>query len=540
MKENVGLVSVNVVEGSRGEVSKRVGGKVEKVGEVGGRPSRPPLSAGKSGKNHTRVDNESITSIRNIVLNAITSRTELLKTLLDPRRDIDMECGHVDDPSLAQLNSMYKKEGIAQRVVGILPEECWQVDPEVYEKDEPDNTDFEKKWKELNEELDLLSTLAHADTLSGIGRFGIVLFGLNDGKPLLEPAIPSKSLKLLYTRAFDESVVQIASTEGDVSNPRYGLPTMYSIQFETTTTGEVSMESSLVHWTRVVHLADNRRLSEVLGESRMRPVFNRLQDLRKLLGGSAEMYWQGAFPGLSFEMDPQVLALGGMAEVDTTALKDELQNYMNGLQRYLTTTGLSAKSLAPQVVDPTPQIEAQIKAICIAIGVPYRVFAGTEEGKLAGEQDSSAWANRLKRRQNKYLTPKVIRPFLNRLIELGILPKPSTIKVWWPDMQTPSNLEKAQVIAVQTTALKDYVQGDISQIIPLKTYFVEFLHMSPEEAEIILEQIEKELFENGDQMVDDTSIDDDEQLTKEVLPIPDSARDIIPNTSSKRLKSKTL
>src|SRR6185312_3650467 len=148
-----------------------------------------------------------------------------------------------------------------------------------------------------------------------------------------------------------------------------------------------------VHWSRVIHIADNLRNSEIFGVPRMQPVYNRLLDLRKLYGGSAEMYWAGAFPGLSLETNPQ---LGGDVLIDQSAVRSMMGQYRNGLQRYLQLTGMSAKVLSPTVVDPTQQVDKQIEAICIELTIPVRVFKGSERGELASNQDDSTWNDRVR------------------------------------------------------------------------------------------------------------------------------------------------
>src|SRR3990167_332155 len=134
------------------------------------------------------------------------------------------------------------------------------------------------------------------------------------------------------------------------------------------------------------------------------------------------MYWRGALNGLSFETHPQ---LGGDVETDDDAFKDMLENYRNGLQRDIKTVGYTVKSLAPTVSDPTPFIDGQITAICIKLGMPQRIFMGSERGELASTQDDSSWNDRLKHRQEMYVTPCIIIPFIDRMIATGVLPKPS-------------------------------------------------------------------------------------------------------------------
>jgi len=438
------------------------------------------------------ADNKNMwNALATAVINAVTSRTELLKAALDPRRDLDTECGYITNPTITDYNDLYEREGIARRVVHIIPDECWQVRPLVYETDDPDETEFERRWKELVEKFDLYAVMARADGLSGIGRFGVILFGFDDGKELSEPVESAKDL--LYLRVFDESVITIDTIVTDPKNERYGLPEYYKISFSNSVSdGQSSSTTHRVHYTRILHIADNRRMSDVYGTSRLRPVFNRLQDLRKLLGGSAEMFWQGAFPGISFEVDPRLLESGNV-ELDTDSLKEEMQNYVNGLQRYLSLVGVNAKSLSPQIADPSHHIEQQLKAIAISIGVPYRIFIGTEEARLAGAQDAEAWAKRVMNRQNNYLTPHILRPFIQRLIDVGVLPQPSAIQIEWPDMLAPSDKDKAELAKITTEALKTYVQGDVETVMPLEIYLSDVLGFTQEQIDAILQGLTIEM-----------------------------------------------
>ena len=445
--------------------------------------------------------------LRSAVYNEVTTRSALMQRFLDPRRDLDTECGYIVNPMPSDYNEMYIKEGIARRVVHVIPEESWGVYPDIYETEDPNETEFEKVWAEINKEFSLFSVLARADALSGIGRFGVILLGLDDGLELFEPVV-EKENKLLYLRVFDESVVKIQQSEADPSNKRFGFPVLYDITFENNTEGNTTKISKNVHYTRIIHIADNKRMSEVLGVSRMRCVMNQLQNLRKILGAAPEGYWQAAFPGYNFEVDPSLLA-SGVSNLDTEALKESMQEFINTSQRWMNTVGCKVVSLAPQVIDPTPHILIQLKTIAIILGIPFRIFMGTEEGRLAGGQDTTAWSRRIMGRQNNYITPQIILPFLQRLIELGVLPEPEEINVKWFDMLTPSDKEKAEVQSIVVTTLKNYIQGDVSSIITPKRLLIDFMDYTEEQADIIIEEAMEELVNEEDvELTEERAIDE--------------------------------
>ncbi len=423
-------------------------------------------------------------------------RRDVMAKLLNPGKDIDGECGYPTVVSVEDMKRMYDRNDVAQRVVRLEPEESWSSVPEIYEDEDTDETAWEKDWKELEQKCNCLHYLERVDILSGIGNYGVLLFGLSDGLPLDEPVagidertgemITPGNLELLYLRPFSHSVVSVDKRELDAGCPRYGMPTMYSINFEDSVDSRFSTKRTMkVHWTRILHVADNRDESEIYGVPRMEAVYNRLLDLRKVLAGSAEMFWKGGFPGYSFEVMPEL----GDAEIDVDALQEQMEDYSKGLQRYLALGGVTAKSLSMQVADPKSHLESQMKVIAMTKGIPYRVFLGSEQAQLASEQDLHTWNRRVQRRQNQYLTPLLVRPFIDRLIAYGILPEVDAYMVKWPDRETPSDIEQMEVAKGRTEAMASYVGGNVAFLVAPKEYLMMVLGYTEEEAEVMEQSV---------------------------------------------------
>lgn len=434
-----------------------------------------------------------------VVMNYMLTRTAFLKSLIDQgKRDIDKECGYIENPTVDNYKALYSKEGIAARVVRVYPEESWQQDPEVVEGQSEEDTEFEKAWDKLVKDFNVYHYLHRVDELSGIGRFGLLLIGIDDGRTLNLPiagldamgnALGDKqnTYKLTYLRPLDETVVKVAKFETDSKSPRFGKPTVYEVKFMGEEGQDVSntTKTMQVHWHRVIHVADNRINSEIYGTPRMQEVYNRLYDLRKVLGGSGEMFWKGGFPGFSFETLPEL----GDVQIDKKGLQDEFEKYQLGLQRFIALQGMTAKNLAPQVADPTAHMMAHLRAIAITLGVPHRILMGSEQAQLASSQDVDTWNKRLKRRQDKYISPCIVRPFVDRLIALGIMPKPKDAEgyeVVWPDLGTPTDSEKADVGVKRAQALASYINGSVEQIVGQKSFLTLILGLSPEEADACL------------------------------------------------------
>jgi hypothetical protein len=458
--------------------------------------------------------------IPNLIMNAVQSTIPFSRQLLagdfdGKNRDLNAECGYPGwgQITIEDLSRMYEREGVARRIVNVLPDECWTMDPIVYENNKSEDTEFEKSWKEVKEKYNVFHYLNRIDRVSGVGQFGILVLGFDDKKKLSEPAggFDQQTGKvdenykeehdLLFIKPVMQPHVRVKSYEKDSSSPRFGKPLLYQVRFtsahelplagadqpgapsQSANSTEAVGQYLDVHWSRCIHVADNVEMSEIFGIPRMVPVYNRLFDLRKLLGGSAEMFWKGAFPGIAFETNPDIVN----PNLDVTSLREEFQKYQDGIQRFLALSGISAKSLAPQVADPRGHIDAQMSAIATTIGVPLRVLLGSEAGELASSQDKQTWNGRLKHRQNKHVTPSIVVPFIQALQAMNVLPRTeTTVKVEWPDLDLPTRMDKAEVLLRKTESMARYVQGNVDVLIEPKDFLVQFMELDEEVVDSML------------------------------------------------------
>ena len=200
------------------------------------------------------------------------------------------------------------------------------------------------------------------------------------------------------------------------------------------------------------------------------------------------MFWKGGFPGISLETQPT----DDPVELDKEATKEEMEQYYEGLKRYIALEGMTAKNLLPQVADPGPHGELQIRLICISLSCPWRVFMGAEVGQLASGQDMVAWSRRMSKRQEEYLTPSVVRPFVDRMIVCGILPAPPKYTVWWHEVNAPSEDEKASIATKRTDAMSKYVAGGLDQLISPKKFLELVMKFEKPEVDSIVEEVEAE------------------------------------------------
>lgn len=467
----------------------------------------------------------------------LASRLQFFRGLgqLDRRRDIDAECGYELVRSASQYQEMYNHGEIAARVVEFFPNECWQIPPRIYEDEDPETLlPFEasladmvmglrgKSWYEGEDGNPFLAALHEVDIKAGIGCFGVILLGLDDGLPLDQSvkgveevySVPSqpviagggepafgtvgvyaltanaeqiKGRKLLYLRTFSEAQARVLQVENNWTSPRYGQPVLYQLTMGDPTrhdyqTSSQGLTTRNVHWTRCIHVP-----SDTAGLPRMQQVLKRLQDLDKEYAAAGEGFWQNSFPITYFKTQP-----GSDAVINRDSLKDMMEAIRNGLQKHMGLEGLDPGTLPPQLIDPTSHINAAMEAVCIRFGFPVRIFKGSERGHLASTQDEGEWNERVAARRKNYCNPTIVIPTIDRLILTGVLTPPAkSYAVHFAPMDTQGAAEKATVAGLLTTALMAFLSGGGLDFMEFMDFLTLFLGLDDEEAKSLADNAAK-------------------------------------------------
>jgi hypothetical protein len=104
------------------------------------------------------------------------------------------------------------------------------------------------------------------------------------------------------------------------------------------------------------------------------------------------------------------------------------------------------------------------------------------------------WRTRVKSRQERFCTPRIICPFVNRLINIGVLPVPEQgYIVKWPDVSTQNEKEKVQIQSMRINIIVAYVKNGLEKFMPAVEFLVRFLDMEEEEAKTLVELTKKEI-----------------------------------------------
>ena len=427
-------------------------------------------------------------------------------------RDIYAALGYPRILTFEHYLARYQRQDIATRVIEAAASATWRRVPMVTD-DEAKNTQtvFEKEWEKLTKDKRLWQYLRRLDKISGIGQYGVLFLGFDDVRKVDDLTKPvSNKAKLLYVRPFNEGNADIATWEESLASPRYGLPLAYKLKTSTTgaTAGQINAVN--VHYTRTIHVAEDLTEDDVYGTPRIKNVYNRLQDLELIAGGSSEMFWRGAFPGMAFEMDPEA----DVSSTVITQMTEDIEDFVHQLKRYVRLQGVKANNLALQVADPRGHVDVIIGMIAAAKGFPKRILVGSEKGELSSAQDERQWNRQIDGRRKDFAENQIVRAVVDRLIETGTLPKPreEMYNVVWPD-DIPDERNGAEIAKLRMEAADKYINMGISQILPPEIFLSRLLGFDRAEVEEWLERIDRE--EEQFLSVEDKRIEHENQIREE-------------------------
>jgi hypothetical protein len=388
----------------------------------------------------------------------------------------------------------YLRQDIAKAVIDRPAKATWQGELSISDSNTGEETPLEKTWKELDDKFSLKSVFLRSDKCAGLGKYGLILLGLDDVHRVedFQNPVRSGTRKLVYIRPYGEGSAPVNQYVIETTDPRYGLPLNYNVTVQQSEGG--NSVNILVHHSRVIHIVDDIAESEVEGSPRLEAVFNRLMDLEKLVGGDAEMFWRGARPGYS-----------GMAGKDfqvTQAtmddLKDQVDEFEHNLRRILISEGIDLKALAQQIADPSAHVDVQIQMISAATGIPKRVLVGTERGELSSAQDTLEYKIYVKSRREDFAEPRIVRPTINQLIKYGILPAPQNKKytVKWSDLFAVSEADRVKIGLDRSTAIKNYASTlSAEAIMSPKDFLKHGLGLLPGDIEGVAQGMDEEILE---------------------------------------------
>ena len=379
--------------------------------------------------------------------------------LYEGQRDMFQILGYPKQLTIDMMLRKYKRGGIAARIIEKPAKDTWRLEPEVYDTESHEDTSFSVAYRKLCKQSKLVHFLRRADVLTGIGEYGLLFLGVADNTTDLSEPINVDAVNgiddLRYLTPYGQHQVQdwvLGRDAGlDETNPMYNKPVMYSI--DVSDPKDSHSDIQMIHYSRLIHFTEDALESDIRGKPRLRPVYNRLLDYDKVVGGAAEMFWTGADRKYHFNVKD------GYADLSPKMLDkldEDVQKLVHEMQSYIKTAGVDMNVISGEDPDPTGVKEAILSSIAGTIGMPQRILSGSERGDLASTQDKANWFGTVEDRQNNHAEPNMFRSTVDRLIAIGVLPEPREDEYYvvWPSLFELTDKELAEVQKIRAETLQ--------------------------------------------------------------------------------------
>jgi len=385
-------------------------------------------------------------------------------------RDIYTSAGYIQEGSETFDNywSLYERDPVAGRIVDMPAKTTWKTPPEVFEGTEEERdpervTDFEKDWAALAKRLKVWRHFERVDRLSRIGRYAVLLIGVKDVEDsALDKEMPMLAghESVLYLTSYAEKYASIVTWEKDPRNPRFGLPLSYQLSLASGVK-EFGSGEAKVHWTRVIHVAEDPLVDDVFGRPVLKRVLNPLADLLKVTAATGEAYWQMAVRILQAKIDPQM----ELDPKDVEKMGEKIEELVHDLRRQFTGQGVELQWLPGTEPKPGDALEVYKSLMGVGSGIPTRVLFGSEMGQLASSQDERNYFGMVNERQEQHAEPDILRAFIDRLVDHGGLSAPKKEEgytVIWPTLfeQTEKEIAESNLARAKTAKELTAMGGD--------------------------------------------------------------------------------
>lgn len=398
------------------------------------------------------------------VLNAITrtiSRRSgsggLFGISPDGKRNFNVLFGYGEFLEYADYLAMYKRGGIANVVVGKVAKSCWRDMPEIKVNDKAILEEQLLKLKKVK----FFKAIERADILNRIGNFSVMLIGIPDGLDLNLPVGSAKkdSFESMYFNVYSYDGIEIAKTDTDPASPRFGLPVLYQLQtvdVDGSQRKQVQVVAHIVHYTRIVHLAEGQLDSTIEGTPALQAPWNALTDKEKTRGSAAESYYRNSRQKLALEA-----TTGSKSEMSDEAkakLKENVENFQNGLEDTLRLNNMTANMLQPAMASPRDPFDICVEEVAGTTGIPVRILTTKAGGTVTGSEDKATWNALVNDRQDQECTSYLLDA-LSIMDEAGILELPEEAEVVWPPQASLNEKEASESAKNKAEAFKAVTDG---------------------------------------------------------------------------------
>lgn len=387
------------------------------------------------------------------------SRLELMygesKNLDSKHKTMWMEFGYQETLSFYMYYTAYERTAAGFAAVTSTLDETWQDFPIITDGDKVKNSGPSLEVNKLFSRL--WNKLKDLDRRQMIGRYAGLILQFNDSTDWSQPVNTGTLLGqgivgLKNIIPAWEQQLKPLNVDQDQKSETYGE--VLSWQFMESAVDDIENPRNLtIHKDRILILAEGADDQFRSGIPLLRAGFNNIINLMKVSGAAPESYFKNSARQLLYNMgegadlDELTDSLQKQYGDDAT-LKEMLNDVAAKLNQGFDAAAFIANgqisTLQSEVPDPKSTWEINAQEFSGSTRVPMRKLFGSEQGKLAADQDDKSFAKRNMGRRN-WLSGFINHQLIDRLIRFNVL-KPAQYEVEWSDLLEPSFTDKLDMM----------------------------------------------------------------------------------------------
>ncbi|WP_370569859.1 DUF1073 domain-containing protein [Erwinia sp. S43] len=402
----------------------------------------------------------------NFLVNALAATVGRLRSMYagvngnTKRTKLWDEFGYPDQVGFEQYYRAYERNPVAHAGVHKLLDNCWADNPTIIDGDEAREATKTTQWEKQVTKLlkKHWPKIKDADRRNLIGRYSALLIQFKDGREWHLPVdrvLVGRLKEAAIVRLIPawESQVKPGNFDTDTMSETYGQPVSYNFNEQPVgddgTYGPV--RGVTVHPDRIIILSEGSEDENMLsGVPFLRAGYNKLLDLEKVSGGSAEGFLKNASRqlGIAFDKDTDIATLSSQAKEAGfkdlgDALNDKVGRMNRGTDAALVMQAGEPSVLSVAAADPDPTWTVNANEFAASIQCPFTILFGQQTGRLASDEDKTDWAKRCNGRRWGFMSA-VITAVIERFWTMGAIEPPDSgeVTLAWSDLLAPSEKEK--------------------------------------------------------------------------------------------------
>lgn len=402
----------------------------------------------------------------NFLVNALAATVGRLRSMYagvngnTKRTKLWDEFGYPDQVGFEQYYRAYERNAVAHAAVHKLLDSCWVDNPTIIDGDQAREATKTTPWEKQVTRLlkKHWPKIKDADRRNLIGRYSALLIQFKDGREWHLPVDRTlvgqlKEQSIVKLIPAWESQVKPGNFDTDTMSETYGQPVSYNFNEQPVgddgTYGPV--RGITVHPERIIILSEGSEDENMLsGVPFLRAGYNKLLDLEKVSGGSAEGFLKNASRqlGIAFEKETDMQVLQDQAEKAGfkdvgEALNEKISRMNRGTDAAIVMQAGAPSVLSVAAADPAPTWTVTANEFAASIQCPFTIQFGQQTGRLASDEDKTDWAKRCNSRRWGFMSA-VVTAVLERFWTMGAIEPPASgeVTLAWSDLLAPSEKEK--------------------------------------------------------------------------------------------------